>query len=73
MPNMTSPGTSSLNLLERIEALERHKENLDKKRLDVIAEPGKTKIGLTVGKNFVQIMKLYDGMKVIIISTNANI
>ena len=43
MPNMTSPGSGGLNLLERIETLERHKENLDKKRLDVIAEPGKTK------------------------------
>ena len=47
MPNMTSPGSGGLNLLERIETLERHKENLDKKRLDVIADPGITNIGLT--------------------------
>jgi hypothetical protein len=47
MPNMTNPGTGSLNMLGRIEVLERHKENLDEKWLDVIAEPGKTKIGLT--------------------------
>ena len=47
MPNIASPGTGSLNILQRIEVLERHKENLDKKWLDVTAGSGKTKIGLT--------------------------
>lgn len=47
MSNIASPGTGSLNMLQRIEVLERHKENLDKKWLDVTAGSGKTKIGLT--------------------------
>ena len=58
MPNMTSPVSGGLNLLERIETLERHKENLDKKRLDEIAEPGKTKIGLQFNGRFSAIVTI---------------
>lgn len=47
MSNIASPGSGGLELTKRIEVLERHKETIDKKRLDVVAGPGKTKIGLT--------------------------
>ena len=47
MPNIASPGSGGLELMQRIEALEQYKENMDKKRLDVIVGSGKTKIGLT--------------------------
>lgn len=55
---MTSPGTGSLNMLGRIEALERHKENLDKKWLDVQAGHGKTKIGLTFSGMFTALVTI---------------
>ena len=58
MSNIASPGTGSLNMLERIEVLERHKENLDKKWLDVTAGSGKTKIGLTFAGMFTALVTI---------------
>ena len=58
MSNIASPGTGSLNMLQRIEVLERHKENLDKKWLDVRAGSGKTKIGLTFAGMFTALVTI---------------